>query len=163
MPENNSTPPAPETPAVTPTPAASTPATGEPVRLPDDHPLVKALAAKKSELEEARTKLAEIDDAQKTDAQKLADKIAKLETENAKLASDALRNEVAAAKGVPARLISGSTKEELEAAADELLAFKGTPSSPLGGNQKPAGPVSQVGEHEETREDRRKRLEGLKR
>lgn len=152
-------------PSPTPTPAASTPAAGTPTHLPDDHPLVKAFNAQKAELTDAKKRLSDIDEAQKTDAQKQADKITALENENTSLKADKLRAEVAKAKSdpakgiyVPAELLSGSTKAELEAAADALLAFKGTPGSPLGGNQRPAGPVSQVQEHEETREDRRKRL-----
>lgn len=154
----------PITPAVEPaaptapvTPVA--PVAGEPTKLPDDHPLVKAFNAQKTELVDAKKRLTDIDDANKTDAQKLADEIAELKKTNATLATDALRNKVAGEKGVPANLISGATQAELEAAADALLAFKGTSASALGGNQRPAGPVSGVTQTEETREDRRKRLE----
>lgn len=41
------------------------------------------------------------------------------------------RAEVAAEKGIPAELLSGSTREELEASADALIAFKGDQSSRL--------------------------------
>jgi len=143
--------------------SAAQAAAPEPTRLADDHPLVKAFAAQKAELADSKKRLADIDEAQKSDAQKLADRIASLETENATLKADKLRAEVAAAKGVPANLISGATQADLEAAADALIAFRGGQTPPLGGNQRPAGPVSPVQEHEETREDRRKRLEGLKR
>lgn len=71
----------------------------------------------------------ELQEANKTEAQKTADRIAELEKENAGLKSASVRLEVSAAKGVPAELLSGNTKEELEAAADKLLAFKGTTST----------------------------------
>jgi hypothetical protein len=154
MPEDP-TPPAPEQPE---------PRPSEPVRLPDDHPLVTAYNTVKGELAQKSQRLQEIDDANKTETQKQADRIAQLEQENGSLKSERLRLEVAAAKGVPANLIAGSTKEELEKAADDLLAFKGESPAPLPGNPRPAGPVSPVQEHEESREDRRKRLaESLKR
>ena len=70
-------------------------------------------------------KLVEIENASKTETQKQADRLAEIERENAELKSGKLRVEVAAAKGVPAELLSGSTQAELEAAADALIAFKG--------------------------------------
>lgn len=158
------TPPVPA-PTPTPTPPAQPPTPpGAPAQLPDDHPLVKAFNAQKTEFAEAKRRLTEIDDANKSDTQKQADKITTLESELATSKAAILRAEVAAAKGVPANLISGTTKDELEAAADQLLAFKGgAPTQQLPGNQKPTGPVSQVQEVTETREDRRKRLAELKR
>lgn len=68
----------------------------------------------------------EFEEANKTDMEKL---LARAETaEKAVLDASArtLRAEVAANKGVPLELLSGSSLEELEAAADRLLAFKGT-------------------------------------
>lgn len=70
-------------------------------------------------------RLVEIENAQKTEAQKQADKLDEIQRENAELKSGKLRAEVAAAKGVPAALLSGSTQAELEAAAEALIAFKG--------------------------------------
>lgn len=139
-------------------PAATQTTPTEPARLPDDHPLVKAFTTQKNELAQLRQQRTDADNANKTEAQKLADRITELENTNVKLAADALRAEVAAAKGVPANLIAGATKADLEAAADALLAFKGG-TAQLPGNQRPAGPVSQVQQTEESREDRRKRLE----
>ena len=43
----------------------------------------------------------------------------------AELESRALRSEVAADKGVPSSLLTGSTREELEASADALIEFRG--------------------------------------
>lgn len=83
----------------------------------------KAAAEKRAAAAEARIK--EFEDAQKTDAEKQAERLAEFERENAELKSAKTRAEVAAAKGVPASLLSGSTQDELEASADALLAFKG--------------------------------------
>jgi hypothetical protein len=89
-----------------------------------DYDDIKAKAAKYAELEEAN----------KTEAQKTADRLAAAEKRASELEAKALRSEVAAAKGVPSALLTGSTQEELEAAADALIAFRG--------EQKPAGPSS---------------------
>lgn len=83
----------------------------------------KAAAEKRAAVAEAKIKAFE--DAQKTEAEKQAERLAEFERENAELKSAKTRAEVAAAKGVPANLLSGSTQEELEASADALIAFKG--------------------------------------
>lgn len=73
-----------ETPAP---PASETPA---PEQLPADHPLVKTLAEQKKAIKElkARTaRLDEIEDAQKSEAEKVADRIAKAEAEVATVPS----------------------------------------------------------------------------
>ena len=93
-------------------------------KLPNDYDELRAKAAK----------LAEIEEANKTEAEKTAERLAAAERRAAELEAKALRAEVAAAKGVPAALLTGSTQEELEAAADALIAFRG--------EQKPAGPSS---------------------
>jgi hypothetical protein len=93
-------------------------------KLPTDYDELKAKAAK----------LAEIEEANKTESQKIADKLAAAEKRATELEGKALRAEVAAAKGVPVALLTGSTQEELEAAADALIAFRDV--------QKPAGPSS---------------------
>ena len=81
----------------------------------------------------AAKRLAEIEEANKTEAERVAERIAAAEARAAELEVKALRAEVANAKGVPAHLLAGSTQEELEAAADALIAFRGeqkqTPSS----------------------------------
>lgn len=86
------------------------------------------------ELRAKAAKLAEIEEANKTEAEKTAERLAAAEKRAAELEAKALRAEVAAAKGVPFALLTGSTQEELEAAADALIAFRG--------EQKPAGPSS---------------------
>ncbi|KUF05595.1 hypothetical protein [Leucobacter sp. G161] len=77
------------------------------------------------ELQAKAAKLQEIEDAKKSDEQKAAERIAAAEKRASELESQVVRAEVAAAKNVPAELLSGSTKEELEASADALIAFRG--------------------------------------
>jgi len=64
-------------------------------------------------------------DASKSELQKLAERLAAAEKRMQEAEVKALRAEVAAAKGVPADLLHGSTKEELEAYADRLVQFRG--------------------------------------
>ena len=87
--------------ATTPTPAdiakakddvgANGPATPEvngETRLPDDHPLVTALARQKAEneaLKEKARRLDALEESQKTEAEKLADRLAEVKTETEQL------------------------------------------------------------------------------
>lgn len=68
-------------------------------------------------------------EAEKTDLQKAQEQAASLQTQlNALKAETAARNvrdKVAAAKGIPATLLHGSTEEECNTEADALLAFRG--------------------------------------
>lgn len=123
--------------------STETPAPAEPTETPEapegttpDEPLGEpGLAALKSEREaraaaekaakDALAKVKAFEDAQKTESEKQAERLAEFERENAELKSAKTRAEVAAAKGVPASLLSGSTQEELEASADALIAFRG--------------------------------------
>lgn len=79
-------------------------------------------------------RLDQAEEAAKTELQKAQDAAAAAEKRATDAEAKALRGEIAAARGVPAALLSGSTQEELEAAADALLAFKGpgdhAPSTP---------------------------------
>lgn len=87
--------------------------------------------ARAKENSSAATRLAEIEEANKTAEQKAADRLAAAETKAAALELKAARAEVAAEKGVPMGLISGSDRAEMEAAADALIAFKAaTPAAP---------------------------------
>jgi hypothetical protein len=86
------------------------------------------------DLKARAAKLAEIESANQTEAEKVQARLDAAEKRASELEAKALRAEVAAAKGVPAALLTGSTQEELEAAADALIAFRG--------EQKPAGPSS---------------------
>ena len=74
----------------------------------------------------AQARLAELEEANKTAEQKQQEALAKAERELEELRTAKARAEVAAAKGVPADLLTGSTVEELEAAADALIKFRET-------------------------------------
>jgi len=93
----------------------------ESAKIPADYDELKANAAKFAEWQES----------QKTEAEKQAERTAELERENAELKGASLRATVAAAKGVPAELLTGSTQEQLEASADALNTFKGSQASGL--------------------------------
>ena len=86
------------------------------------------------ELKAKASKLAEIEEANKTEAEKAQARAEAAEKRAIELEAKALRAEVAAAKGVPVSLLTGSTQEELEAAADALIAFRG---------EQKAGPKSE--------------------
>lgn len=74
----------------------------------------------------------------KSELEKALDKAAQAEARAAALESQVLRAQVAAAKGVDADLLSGTTQEELEASADRLLAWRGA-QVPKGAPAKDAG------------------------
>ena len=92
---------------------------------------------------EAAKRLTEIEEAQKTEAQKLADRLAEAERKAQVAELKALRSDVAQAKGVPAGLLAGDTQEALEASADALLAFRGEapklPAAPSAAGQGNVG------------------------
>lgn len=79
---------------------------------------------------EAAKRLSEIEESQKTEAQRQAEQLQKLQQENEALRLATVKAQVAAAKGVPAELLAGATEEELTASADALLAFRGQPAQP---------------------------------
>ena len=91
----------------------------------------------------AAAELAKLKEANKTEAEKVAERLAAAEKRAAELETKALRAEVAATKGVPVALLTGSTQEELEAAADALIEFRGeqkaAPSSSALGRVNNAG------------------------
>ena len=76
--------------------------TTDPAKLPDDHPLVKTLAEQKKTIRDLKSRTArldEIEESQKTEAEKNADRIAKAEAEVAAVPSkvaDALREHLVA-------------------------------------------------------------------
>ena len=82
------------------------------------------LSAAKSN-EDAARQLAEIEESKKSEIEKATARVAELESQLAEAELSVLRSDVAAAKGVPAKLLTGSTQEELEAAADALIEFRG--------------------------------------
>lgn len=95
---------------------------------------VKSAESKFSDYEELREKAAQLDaikEGEKTDIQKKDDTISSLEKERdgllnkiAEHEAAQLRYEVASEKGVPAALLSGSTREALEESADALLDWR---------------------------------------
>lgn len=126
--------PAPAAPEAPVTPAGAT---------PEDQPLgAPGLAALKSEREakaaaekraaDAEARVKEFEDREKTEAQKLQEERDQAQKDLATERAARLRAEVAATKGVPAALLSGSTQEELEKSAAELIAWRGEPASPDG-------------------------------
>lgn len=95
----------------------------------------------------------------KSELQKALESVQKAEARAAALEAQVLRAKVAAAKGVDADLLAGSTQEELEESADRLLAWRGDnapktpkapPSSDAGERGTQIKPASQL-----TREDLR--------
>lgn len=104
-------------------------------------------------LKEKARRLDELEEASKSELEKAQARAEAAEKALAEASVTALRATVAADKGVPASLLSGSTQEELEAAADALLAFKGvTPKAPPADGQGKVGtPVT--GPDQWTRDD----------
>ena len=90
----------------------------------------RAKFADYDELKAKAEKLAEFEESQKSEAQKAQERLEAAEKRAAELELKATRAEVAAAKGVPAELLTGSTQEELEASADALIAFRGEVKQP---------------------------------
>ncbi|MCH9837349.1 hypothetical protein K0U83_16925, partial [bacterium] len=61
--------------------------------------------------------------------------------ENERLQSQMLKAQVAADKGVPAELLSGTSEDELVASAERLLAFRGQQAAPEYGRSADASPT----------------------
>jgi uncharacterized protein YdcH (DUF465 family) len=114
-----------------------------PIQLPDDHPLVKTLAAQKELIKDLKGKagrLDEIEEAQKTELQKAIERAERAEQAVVAAESARLKASIAAKHGVPEALLTGSDEESLEQAAQVLLAFKGTPpTAPSSDGQGKAG------------------------
>jgi hypothetical protein len=99
----------------------------------------------------AAAELAALKESQKTEAQKLADRVAQAEKERDDARIDALRVRVGAAKKLPAdvvELLQGDTEEELAAHADRLAEHFKQAARPSGsadqgqrGSAPPAGPA----------------------
>lgn len=134
------------------------PPTPDPKSDTDEIDKWKALARKheqqaKANAEAAR-KLQQIEDQGKTEIQKLTDRLAEAEKRSTDAEAKALRFEIATAKGVKARWLSGTTREELEAAAEEYLADHPpvntgpAPTKPVedlrGGGQPAEGPEPDI-------------------
>ena len=77
------------------------------------------------DLKAAANRLADLENASKTEAQKQTEQLDAARAEASQASAALLRYEVAADKDIPPKLVrflAGSTREEIEDAADELLA-----------------------------------------
>lgn len=83
----------------------------------------RAKYADYDDLKDKAAKFTEIENASKSDLEKAQQRADEAERKAAETERRALRAEVAAEKGVPVDLLTGSTKDEIEAAADRLLEF----------------------------------------
>lgn len=103
---------------------------------------------------DAAKRLGEIEESQKSEAQKVADRLAQAESDAGTAASRADRAEIALSKGLTlsqAKRLVGTTREELEADADELLKDIGVQTSR--GNRAPGeGKTSKPKADEDRRE-----------
>ena len=114
-----------ETPSTPETPATAEPPAETPAQETDWKAEARKWEARAKTNITAAEKLAEIEEASKTAEQKAAERLQAAESRAAELERKADRAEVAAAKGVPLDLITGTTREEMEESADKLIAFRG--------------------------------------
>ncbi len=103
----------------------------------------KALSRKHEDQSKANAAKAkqfdDLEEAQKSELEKANERAAKAESRAAEIERRAMRAEIAAAKGVPADLLTGDTLESLEASADALLKFRGPQPKPdFGGGPRGA-------------------------
>lgn len=99
----------------------------------------KARREAEASLKQLEAKLADIEDADKTELQKALDRATKAESDAAKASARADRYQVALSKGLTAtqaKRLVGDTVEELEADADDLVADF-TPDVKTPGSSKP--------------------------
>jgi hypothetical protein len=76
------------------------------------------------QLRETQRALKDYEDRDKSELQKALERADAAEKAAAEASFNALRSKVAAAKGVPASSLTGSTEDELTASADELIAWR---------------------------------------
>lgn len=118
----------------------------------------KALArkneARAKENAEKAKRLDELEDANRSELEKLQAQLAAAQKSAADAEVARLRASIAARHGVPEALLTGATEEALEEAATALLAFKGTPpSAPSSDGQGNQGPSVSDSVKQLTRED----------
>lgn len=132
---------APEAPAA----AESTPAAPEPKVFDEDY--VKQLRSEaaryRTEAQEAKGRLSEREEAEKSELERAQGKLAKAEQRAAQAETELIRFQIASEKGVPAEAVeflTGSSREELEASADKILSLVTKPATPDfdGGAREPA-------------------------
>lgn len=104
----------------------------------------KEAASARTELANTRKALAELQDAQKTDTQRLTERAEETARRNSELEARVLRYDIAAKRGLDLSLvnaIAGTTEEEIEAnaavIAERLAATKQTPSFDGGARTTP--------------------------
>jgi hypothetical protein len=143
-------------PTPTPDPTDGPDARNEPTLTPDEPDDIDAMrkALKKAneeaknhrlklkELEPLAAKAAELEEAQKSETEKLTERLSASEKRAVEAELRAARLEVAAAKGLnpqQAKYLTGTTPEELEQAAEELIELftAGDPAPSLPGKPKP--------------------------
>jgi hypothetical protein len=102
------------------------------------------------EIRALKERIGELEAKDKTETQRLTDKVGQLEKDLAAAASRADRYEVALEKGldpVRAKRLTGTTREELEADAEELAAWRtDTESEPAPTPGKPAADLKGGGD-----------------
>lgn len=119
-------------------------------QLPDDHPLVKSLAAQKEQikaLKEKAQRLDQIEQSNKTEAEKAAEALAAAESRAAEAEARALRRDIALEhrlnKGDAALLDSMTDEEAMRSLAERLAAGSDKKHGnyvPREGNNPPAKP-----------------------
>ena len=130
--------------------------------LPDDHPLVKRLAAQKVQLRElkelraAKARLDEIEESQKTEAEKVADRLSKADAEVAAIparVSEALKAHLVALHGIDQEdaelFLTATDPDQLLKQVERLVAQSGKRTSnvvPREGRTPPAEPASDMRE-----------------
>ncbi len=75
-------------------------------------------------LRDLEKSLKEYEDRDKTELQKALERAETAEKQAAEATFNAMRSKIAAAKGVPASSLTGTTEDELNASADELIAWR---------------------------------------
>lgn len=132
---------------------AEQPRTATTSELPADHPLVKTLAAQKAEIKDLKGKaarLSEIEEAQKSDAEKTADRIAKAEAEAATVpakVADALKGYLV---GLNPEIDAEKAELFLTATDPELLLKQFSQLVELSGKRKNTNTVPREGTSTET-------------
>lgn len=130
----------PDTPEVAPTDdtgqnAEPDPSATDDDRLPDDHPVVKALAKANKEAEAARLRIKEFEDASKSEQEKAADKASEAQQRADAAEAELARHKAAIKHGLTADdldLLGTGTAEEIEQRAERLATrlAAATPSGP---------------------------------
>lgn len=123
-----------ETPKPAPPPSAANGETkGDHASLPDDHPLVKTLAAQKDEIRELKAKairLDEIEEAEKSEIERLTESYEKTQFDLKDAQNALVRERIARRHGLPdelADLLPAGDEEQVEAKAKYLATLVNDP------------------------------------